>query len=201
MSVATNRIVTAVVLAAGSASRFGSTKQLSEFAGAPLVSRALQTARDSGVLATTLVVGHDWQRVCDTLPPCDGFLVRNENFANGIGTSLALAVRATRHATDAILVLLADQPLITSRHLDNLIATWSGVDNEIIASTFAGVSGPPALFASGCFDDLAELDGDSGARSLLQNPRFEVIEVKFADAATDIDVPADLSRLQRSARS
>ena len=201
MSIATNKSIVAVVLAAGSSSRFGATKQLTEVAGAPLAKHVTQIAMHSKVRATTVIVGHDWQAVSSALVPFDGFLVQNERYANGIGSSLALAARTVRHAADAVLVVLADQPLITAEHLDTLIDSWTGAADEIVATAFSGISGPPALFASDCFDALASLNGDSGARSLLQDPRFTIREVAFPDAAIDIDEPGDLNRLQRSARS
>jgi len=99
------------------------------------------------------------------------------------------------------MVVLADQPLITTAHLDALRTSWSGATDEIVATAFDDVLGPPALFPSGCFDELAALQGDAGARQLLQDPRFTVQRIAFADAAIDIDAPEDLNRLQRSARS
>ena len=201
VSDATNKTVIAIVLAAGQSSRFGATKQLAEVDGMSLVNRSVQAAGDSRVQSTAVVVGHDWQAVCRSIAPARAFLVRNEDHANGIGSSLALAARATRHAADAIIVMLADQPLVTSAHLDNLIDAWTGAANEIIATSYTGVSGPPVLFGSACFGELATLEGDSGARALLKNPRYMTREVEFADAAIDIDCQDDLNLLPHSARS
>jgi CTP:molybdopterin cytidylyltransferase MocA len=56
--------------------------------------------------------------------------------------------------------------------------------------------GPPVLFPHGTFDALGELTGDQGAKSLLQNSRFDVRTIPFEDAAVDIDTPADLQELR-----
>ena len=201
MSVATNKKVIAIVLAAGSASRFGTTKQLVEVDGVAMVQRAVEVASKSSAAATAVVIGHDWRAVTAAITPFDGFLVHNERYAEGMGSSLALAVRATRHAADAVIVMLADQPLVTAAQLDALIDTWSGADDTIVASAYDGVRGPPALLPAACFDELVLLQGDAGARELLQDSRFTQQEVPFAAAAVDIDDPADLSRLQRNARN
>ena len=201
VSVATKRNVIAVVLAAGSSSRFGATKQLAEIDGVPLVKRAVDAAIASRAAATVVVVGHDWQAVSAAIAPLAGFLVRNDDFEDGIGSSLSLAVRAARPAADAFVVLLADQPLVTAAHIDAIIDAWSGAADEIVATAFAGTSGPPVLFPAGCFDDLALLHGDTGARALVQDSRFTVRNVEFADAAVDVDVPEDLNPLQRNAHS
>lgn len=201
MTAATNKTVFAIVLAAGAASRFGSTKQLAEVAGIALVRRAVDATAASVGQRLAVVVGHDWQAVSAAIMPFGGFLILNDRYADGIGSSLSLAIRAIRHVADAAIVVLADQPLIKSAHLDALRAGWSGASNEIVVSAFDGVSGPPALFGSACFDDLAALQGDTGARHLLDDRRFSVLEVACDDAALDIDEPADLNRLPRNARN
>lgn len=193
--------VYAIVLAAGSASRFGSSKQLAEWNGNALVRQAIELAGSCCASRSLLVTGHEWQAVQAACKPLNGCFLVNDRYADGIGSSLALAVRSICHTATAILVLLADQPLITSRHLKQLIDTWSGDAGEIVASAYAGTTGVPALFASGSFDKLCALKGDQGARSLLQDPQFDVREVAFADAATDIDSAADLARLVRNVRS
>ena len=148
-----------------------------------------------------VVVGHDWEAVSAAIRPFDGFLILNDRHTDGIGSSLSLAIRAIRHAADAVIIVLADQPLISAAHLDALQADWSGADNEIVVTAFDDVVGPPALFGKACFDELAALQGDIGARDLLENHRFDVREIYCADAAIDIDEPADISRLPRNAHS
>ena len=201
MTNATNKTVIVVVLAAGASSRFGTTKQLVEIDGIALVKRAVDVAIMSKASATVVVVGHDQEQVAAALMPFNGFLVCNENYSKGISSSLSQAVRATRHAADALIVMLADQPLITASHIDTLIDLWTGSADEIVATAFDDITGPPVLFASSCFDELALLQGDAGARALLGDDRFTLQTIAFADAAIDIDEPAGLSRLQHSARS
>jgi CTP:molybdopterin cytidylyltransferase MocA len=189
---ATKKRVFAVVLAAGSAARFGSTKQLAPVGGAPLAQHAVVAADAVFAANTVLVVGHDWQAVSKACSPPRGFLVFNDHFADGLGSSLALAVRSLRHAADAVVVLLADQPLVSADHLSAMREVWSGQDDEIVATAFSGTLGPPVLFPGACFDDLVQLHGDSGGHKLLEDERFTVAVVPFAGAALDIDYPDDL---------
>ena len=187
--------VFALVLAAGSSTRFGTTKQTIEIDGVPLVKFALSAAAEACGDRTILVTGHDWRAVTGACAPLAGFLVRNDNFTAGLGGSIALGVRCVRHAADAILVVLADQPRITASHLAALVDAWSRADDEIVATAFAGTAGPPVLFPPSSFDDLAALTGDVGARQLLSDPRYTLKTVPFEPAAIDIDTPADLARL------
>ena len=185
----------AVVLAAGQSQRFGATKQLQKINGEPLVYRAAALARDVCRENTLLIVGHDWQNVVAAADRQCQFVSINEHFASGIGTSIACAARALTHTADALLIMLADQPLISADHLNALLSGWSGDDDEIVATAFAGVQGPPVLMPRSTFSGLAELSGDSGARKLLDDPDYRLTTVWFDPAAVDIDSPEDLSRL------
>jgi molybdenum cofactor cytidylyltransferase len=187
--------VFALVLAAGTSTRFGATKQTVEVGGVPLAKLAFRAATGACGERTILVTGHDWQAVANACAPLAGFLVHNDDFGTGLGGSIAFGVRCVRHAADAVLVILADQPRITAAHIDALIDTWSGNDDEIVATAFAGAAGPPVLFPRAAFSDLATLTGDTGARQLLSDTRYTVRTVAFEPAALDVDTPADLERL------
>lgn len=187
--------VFAAVLAAGRSSRFGSTKQAAEIGGVPLLVRATTTANEVCDGRVVTVIGHDWQTLLGLLQSYSGFVVINEAYAQGLGTSIASAARACPPHADAVLMLLADQPLITAQHLEALVDTWSGATNEIVASSFAGTEGPPVLFARDALRELTALTGDSGARSLFHDDRFTLKTLPFEAAAVDIDTPADLAAL------
>lgn len=184
----------AVVLAAGEASRFGSTKQLAEFAGEPLVRKAVKLANCVCGLRTVLVTGNDWQRVTDACAPLSGFFIMNESYRAGIGGSLALAARSLAGVADAILVLLADQPLITRDHLDELITTWKSSPERIVATRYGDTMGPPAIFPGLCAAALAGLRGDRGAKSIIA--AANAVLVTFEAAAADIDRADDLECIQ-----
>jgi molybdenum cofactor cytidylyltransferase len=186
--------VFAIVLAAGTASRFGRTKQLEILEGRTLVGRAMGVARDACGIRTVLVAGHDSGPIIDAAGQL-GYVVVNDNYKDGIGSSIATAVKAIAHVADAILLTLADQPLITAAHLESLIDAWSGDRDEIIATSFSNALGPPVLFPPNAFDTLSKLSGDVGARSLLGDEAFKVRTIEFADAAIDVDTPEDLTRL------
>ena len=201
MNDSTNKNVFGIVLAAGAASRYGSTKQLATIDGITLVRRSHDIAIEVCGSNTALVVGHDWQAVWEACEASEGFLVVNQEYNSGLGTSIAQAVRSVQHVADAIVVLLADQVLITSKHVRALLAAWDGAHDLIVATAYADTVGAPVLFPSGCFADLAKLEGDSGGRQLLSDERFQVTEIVFEAAAVDIDTPDDLKQISRSARN
>ena len=174
---------------------------MAEYDGKTLVQRADNLAKECCDSRRLLVAGHEWRAVVDACVPTSGFVLVNGRYNEGIGTSVAAGVKAVQHAAGAVIVLLADQPLITVRHVNALIAAWSGDDQEIVATAYADTVGVPALFASGCFEDLATLEGDHGARALINDGRFNVQIIAFEDAAVDIDTAEDITKLARSVRS
>lgn len=190
-----SRSVFAVILAAGTSSRFGSTKQVAKVGGIPMVQRAVQIAEALCGDCVITVVGHDASCVLQCLQANSGFIVVNDAYKSGLGSSIAAAARACPAKADALLLLLADQALVTETHLKTLFRRWSGAADEIVATAYAGTEGPPVLLPSATFEELRELSGDTGARALFRDPRFRVEKVPFEDAAVDIDTPADLDAL------
>lgn len=189
--------VRACVLAAGTSTRFGATKLVRHLRGKPLIQHALLAAQGACIGRVTLVVGHDEDAVVAASAGLGDKIVVNSEHQLGIGTSIAAGIRACRDGADAILIMLADQPLVTTAHLDELIDNWSGADDEIIASSFEGIASPPILFPRNAFDTLCELSGDAGARKILANKEFHVRHINFPPASKDIDTPEDLRNLDQ----
>jgi len=187
----------AVVLAAGAASRFGSSKQLATWGGEPLVHRASRLARETCGDRTLLVVGHAAAEVAAAAGGECRFIAYNERFRDGLSSSLALAVRVLGKTSDAILLLLADQPRVTPEHLRMMVEEWNGNETQIVASAYSDTLGAPALLPAGTFAKILRLSGDVGARALFDDPDFDVTAVRFDAAAADIDTPADLAALGR----
>lgn len=189
------KTVFAVVLAAGSSSRFGASKQLEEYRHAPLVRRAVRLAESVCGAKSVLVTGHDWRAVFNACTPLAGFLAHNADYRTGLGGSIAAGVRAVAHCADAVLLMLADQPLIVGTHLEALIAEWRASPDSIVTTAFAETEGPPVLFPASDFRSLMALRGDRGARSILTGSPDRVRAVPFEPAALDVDRPEDLAHL------
>ena len=186
--------VFAVVLAAGQSSRFGKTKQLENYQGVPLVSRSVRLGEAVCGSNTVLVAGNDWQRVTDICAPLAGFFVVNPRFADGLASSIGCGIRGAAEVADAVMLLLADQPLITSAHLQVLLDTWQLSRESIVASAYAGTTGPPVIFPRRDFADLIRLSGDRGARSMIDANRERVKVIVFEPAALYIGRQSDLER-------
>lgn len=193
-----HRPLFAVVLAAGAARRFGGSKQLAVLNGEPLVRRALKTAERVLGEYVVLVVGSGWQAVHEACAPLLGYLVRNDDPDGGLAGSLAAGTRAIETAADGVLLLLADQPLIDETHIENLIRAWNRSAAQITCSRHAGTDGPPVIFPRRYFAELQTLEGDRGAKALLQRHADNVLALHCPEAALDVDTVDDLQRAQHA---
>lgn len=191
------RTIHAIILAAGRAQRFGGTKLLEEYDGAPLLHRALDVARSACHENTWLVTGHAAREMTRAAEGRVGHVVHNREYAQGIGSSIACGASACPESADALLFLLADQPLVSRSHIANLIRGWTGEPGAIVATAFSGVLGPPVLFGRGHLEALRALRGDAGARQVLDAHADAVVAVSHDPAGVDIDTPEDLQRLVR----
>lgn len=185
--------VFALVLAAGASTRFGRTKQLEKFEGMPLAKSAVRKAESVCGDRTVLVTGKDWKEVASACEPLAGFFVINSEYEQGLASSIACGVRAVAQSADAILLMLADLPLITTEHLENLVNAWIEAPTSIVASAFEETLGPPCVFPKADFEALLALQGDRGARPVIEANRARVQSIACEEAAFDIDRPEDLA--------
>ena len=190
--------VAAVVLAAGASTRLGAPKQLVECAGEPLVRRAARAALDAGADPVIVVLGAHADVVRPALDSLMVDVVLNEAWPTGLASSLAAGHRAAMDArADAVLVTLADQPLVDAAALRRMLAAFPG-PHRVVASSYGDALGVPAVFGHEHVAELSALAGDAGAGAWLRHRAGAVTRVALDGAALDVDTPADVARLRAS---
>ncbi len=182
----------AIVLAAGTASRFGRPKLLELYRGESLISRALHAARHVAKGRVVLVTGHNNSAVESEASGLFDEAVYNPSFADGLGSSIAAGVRHCSARADAVLLVLADQPLIDGPYLQKLVDKWCSSDADIIMSEYNATMGPPAIFSKSTLESLAGLSGDEGARQIVNSGKYSVVTLGEHIENPDIDKPEDL---------
>jgi molybdenum cofactor cytidylyltransferase len=191
----------AVLLAAGQSRRMGGpNKLLAEVDGTPMAARVAQRLLASRARPIVAVLGHRADEVDAALGRLPVERVRNPDFAQGLSASLKRGLAALPGDLDGALVCLGDMPLVAGRHIDRLIAAFNPLEGRaIIVPTRRGKRGNPVLWASRLFPEMAQLQGDVGARHLIGEHADLVAEVEMEDDAVlvDIDTPEALAALRQ----
>jgi len=184
-----------LVLAAGASTRLGSPKQLARVRGRPALQIVVETAMAVAGQSVTVVVGAHAADIMPLLSRKGVSTVVNRRWDEGMGASLRAGVAALPNACTAVLVLLGDQVAVTPDDLRRLGAAWKGQEGIIAAAVYQGRPGVPAIFPRWCFQELAQIKGDQGAKHVLGRHTSRLVQVPMANAAVDLDTPEDLARL------
>ena len=184
-----------LILAAGQSQRYGRTKLLELVNGRPMLQHALAVAQEVCPGRVCLVTGHESEDITKASANLANQVVLNDEYASGIGSSIAKGVSHLMEDAAAVIIMLADQPLVTAAHIGQIIEKWGSDPDAIVATRFSGLDGPPVLFGQKYFGQLSELTGDAGAKHVLRAHPNAVRTVGFEPAAIDIDTPSDLEAL------
>jgi molybdenum cofactor cytidylyltransferase len=186
--------IAGILLAAGSAQRFGAAKLLQPLHdGVPVAAAAAQALLQ--VLPNTLAVVKPGDHVLIELFTELGLcIVENPLAYEGMGTSLAAGIDATAQA-DGWLIMLADMPWIQPATISSLAYRLAD-GASIVAPVYAGQRGHPVGFSSHWLQPLRDLSGDRGARDLIADnlDALELLATQDAGVLRDIDFPHDLKR-------
>jgi molybdenum cofactor cytidylyltransferase len=189
-----------LVLAAGSGSRFGSPKQLIRVDGESLLQRAVARATEVAGHAVTVVLGAHAAELTPLLRHSSATVLVNRHWQEGLASSLRLGIASLPAGTEGALVTLADQAAVSTFDLRRLATAWRRQPDSVIAASYDGHTGVPAIFPAHAFGLLQELRGDVGARTVLSHLADRVLRVPMPNAAIDIDVPEDLLKLSPEGR-
>jgi molybdenum cofactor cytidylyltransferase len=191
--------VAAIILAAGASRRLGQPKQLLGFGGEALLERAVRLASDAGAMPVFVVLGAHFAPICATVSFDAAIPLLNDQWEQGMSSSIhaglsELAVRAPR--ASGVLLMSCDQPRLSLQHLRALLDLFAAQTTpSILASSYAGIHGVPAVFPRSTFPELLALRGDKGARAVIAQPSCPVITLPFEGGEVDIDSPEDLAQL------
>lgn len=180
-----------LILAAGAASRFGSAKQLALIEGKLMLQHCIDNANSFLPGAVYTVLGNQYEEIC--LKISGTKVIRNHQWRQGLGGSIAVGASYLKDDFDAILVMLADQPRIKCHHLEQLMTLFDG--QKVACSFYHNDVGVPAVFGSAYFDALMNLSSDKGAKELLQSIDPIPRSLCLKNSAVDIDYPEDLAML------
>ncbi|GEP45059.1 nucleotidyltransferase family protein [Brevifollis gellanilyticus] len=185
------RRIGGIILAAGGSTRLGEPKQLLTSNGETLVHAAVRAAQDGGCDIVCVVTGHEREAVENAVADLHPLLVHNENWQRGMGRSLRLGLNAI-HSASAVVVLACDQPAVNRDVIRGLVEQQAQTGSAIVASSYAGTLGIPALFDQSCFAELQALPDDRGAKAVIKADAGRVTTYSFEDGVLDLDTLEDV---------
>jgi CTP:molybdopterin cytidylyltransferase MocA len=191
-------VIAAVVLAAGSGSRFGGPKQLAELDGVPLLEHALRAVEAVPAIERTVVVlGARADEIRAGVDFGSAEVVVCDSWEEGQAASLRCGIDAIDGA-DAAVLTLGDMPRITPQVIARFAELGREHGSEARArAVYDGAPGHPVVLGSAYFAALAGLSGDVGAREILKRIGAYPIECSHLCSAVDVDTPEALEQLRR----
>ena len=190
-----------LILAAGESKRMHDIKQLLPWKKTTLLGNAIEQALKSKATQVYVVLGANANKITPTIAPYNIQSIENKNWKNGLGNSIACGVnyiKETPHHYDAILITLADQPLIKAAYYNLLIDEYAKKEAKIIASEINNTPSVPAIFDALYFENLTQLTEDKGAKEILRTAQKEVYMLRSDTNLIDLDTASVYEQLYNS---
>jgi len=183
-----------LLLAAGASHRMGRPKQLLKIGEETLIERAIKLTQAINHQQTIIVLGANAEKIKPSITPMEKLaVIINENWQRGMGTTVKAGIGfflAQKQKYSAIIIMVCDQPYLTTEKLEELIAKHQQSKAAIVATTYGGIKGVPVLFDKSIFPRLLQLNKDEGARKIIKNYKGKIATVAFPEGIIDLDTPA-----------
>lgn len=189
--------VSAVLLAAGQATRMGKLKQLLPFRGKTLVEWALAPLIHPAISEVVAVVGYQSEEVTRFLTPYSVKIVRNEHYSEGMGSSIQRGLQEIDPRAGAVIIALGDQPGISPSVVTQLVEAYKTSDRRIVIPVSSGHRGHPVLFDLSLKQEMLAASLKIGLREVVRAHPEEILElaVETEGILQDVDTPEDYVRI------
>lgn len=197
-------MISAILLAAGESKRMGRPKQLLTWQGKTLLQHVLKSLINSAADEIILVLGHEADRIRESLPALPIKIVINPDYKQGMASSLRRGLLAMDPGSEAFLLCLADQPGIGTEIMNTLIRTFRQADPRrgIVRPVYRGRRGHPVLIGAQYVQEALQLlQGDAGARQILMNHPGDILDIDMEEDVVlkDIDTPEEFREYTKQA--
>ncbi|HSU61513.1 MAG TPA: molybdenum cofactor cytidylyltransferase [Bryobacteraceae bacterium] len=188
--------VSAIVLAAGTSTRMGTLKQLLTLRGKPLLQHVLDNLRGAQVDEIVLVLGSAADQIQRQISFDSVQVAINEAYRDGMGSSLRTGIGCVASKTEAVIIVLGDQPFVRTETINRLISEYREKKPQIVIPVYGGSRGNPVLIDRSIFPELMELSGDTGCRAVFEKYPNSILRVAVDDPGVlfDLDTPDDFEK-------
>ncbi|CAD0000832.1 nucleotidyltransferase family protein [Flavobacterium salmonis] len=182
--------IAVVVLAAGNAKRLGKSKQLLPWSNSTLLGNVVKNVLAVDANKIFVVLGAYSNEIIEKINLSKTTILINTNWQQGLGSSIATVITEIDNKysdVNAALLVLADQPFISSIHLNAMIKLHLTDKKSIIITRKEDYSGVPVLFPRKFFSELMLLSNDEGAKQIINRNKNYIKEIVCQDNTADID--------------
>ena len=189
-------MISAIVLAAGMSTRMGKSKAVLTMGDKTFLRHVIDSTKLSGVEDIVVVLGRGMAEIRRGVALDDVKVVENREYERGMSTSIHAGLLAVRAESEAILVALADQPLVKPSTIQLLLDEYRRLKPGIVIPVFQGFRGNPVLVHKRFFPELMQIHGDIGCRAIFGRHPDDIHRVEVSDPGVlvDIDTPEDLEK-------
>lgn len=187
----------AIILAAGQSRRFGEQKILLPLGKSTVIENTVDNICKSKVNEVIVVSGYETDLLDELLKRRKTRIVFNKNYFVGIGSSIACGVKFISEESNAIVIFLADQPLISSSIINKLLDSYTISNNSILYPVYNNKKGHPVIFSVKYKIELMKLNGDRGAKKIIKKNPEDITEINVStdEILKDIDTLEDYNSL------
>jgi molybdenum cofactor cytidylyltransferase len=192
--------VDALILAAGPSKRFGSPKQLQPWGSSTLLQHVIELVAETGVDATWVVLGASVDLILERVDFGRAGIIENPEWEEGIASSIRVGLDTIARTgdADAVLIVLGDQPNLDTDVVQSLLDRYEATRAPAVVPKYRYQRGNPVVIDRSLWSRVMSLEGDQGARTLLQAHPEWVEEVWFPSSMPrDIDTEQDLAELRQ----
>lgn len=155
----------------------------------------------ANVGSVVVVLGANADLLAKEIDQQKAHVVLNKQYKEGMASSIVSGLNALINiapSAEAVIVMVCDQPFVTASLLNDLITAYADTNKPIVTCSYENTFGPPTLFHKSIFPELLQLEGDVGARKIVQQHPDDVGVVLFPKGNIDIDTEADYEKLLKS---
>ena len=191
--------ITAIILAAGYSERMGRFKPLLDLGGRPVIARVVDTFVRAGIRDVRVVAGYNKDILMPVLHKLGTRVIVNDNYADGMFTSVLAAVKGLESGVKAFFLLPADIPLVRPWTIRYLAENFVRNEGKILVPCFMGQHGHPPLIASRFIENIMNYRGEDGLSGVLKQQEADTVSIRVPDRNIlfDVDKPGDYMELQQ----
>ena len=174
-------MISAILLAAGESSRMeGENKLVKEINGIPLIKHSVKNILFSSIDELIVVLGYQKEIIEKLIDKHEKIkFVFNKDFESGMASSIKTGLNHLSNNTEAFFICLGDMPMVNSNIYNQLIKSRN--QKDIIVPTYKGQQGNPVLFDNSIKDKVLNINGDVGAKKILELNKAKILNLEIND--------------------